>query len=86
MGAEDRPQASRFASVRRTSHCAEAEYAAILTMLNIHGAYRRQRLVARQRFVAAYPDLTDWFREPLERTGWATGRRAARRGLPPHVL
>jgi len=48
-------------------HCAEAEYAAILTTLNIHGAYRRQRLAARQRFVAAYPDLTDWFREPLER-------------------
>ena len=48
-------------------HCAEAEYAAILSTLNIHGAYRRQRLAARRRFVAAYPDLSDWFREPLER-------------------
>ena len=34
-------------------HCPEAEYAAILTTLNIHGAYRSQRLAARQRFVAA---------------------------------
>ncbi|MGB0095569.1 MAG: hypothetical protein WBP81_23905 [Solirubrobacteraceae bacterium] len=48
-------------------HCAEAEYAAILTTLNINGAYRRQRLAARRRFVAAYPDLSDWFREPLAR-------------------
>ncbi|MCA1678220.1 MAG: site-specific integrase [Actinobacteria bacterium] len=33
----------------------------------INSAYRRQRLAARRRFVAAYPDLTDWFDEPLAR-------------------
>jgi hypothetical protein len=48
-------------------HCAEAEYAATLTTLNINGAYRRQRLAARRRFVAAYPDLSDWFAESLAR-------------------
>ena len=48
-------------------HCLEGEYAGILTTLKIDGAYRRQRLAARRRFVAAYPDLTDWFDEPLAR-------------------
>ncbi|MCA1700390.1 MAG: hypothetical protein LC790_16415, partial [Actinobacteria bacterium] len=63
-------------------HCLEAEYAAILTTLKIDGAYRRQRLAARRRFVAAYPDLTDWFDEPLARR---VGRLAGeQRGAMSH--
>ncbi|MCA1678260.1 MAG: hypothetical protein LC777_04565, partial [Actinobacteria bacterium] len=63
-------------------HCLEAEYAAILTTLKIDGAFRRQRLAARRRFVAAYPDLTDWFDEPLARR---VGRLAGeQRGAMSH--
>jgi hypothetical protein len=49
------------------AHCAEEKYAAFLATLTINVAYRRQRLAARRRFVAAYPGLTDWFDESLAR-------------------
>ncbi len=49
------------------AHCAEAEYAAFLATLTLNDAYRRQRLAAHRRFVAAYPDLGDWFDQPLAR-------------------
>ncbi|MGI8801418.1 MAG: hypothetical protein ACR2KV_04490 [Solirubrobacteraceae bacterium] len=62
----------RLASTRSEArvggvHCAEAEYAAFLATLTLNDAYRRQRLAARRRFVAAYPDLGGWFDQPLAR-------------------
>jgi hypothetical protein len=58
---------ARSAAAVAAHHCGEQEYAAFVTTLAINSAYRRQRLAARRRFVAAYPDLTDWFDEPLAR-------------------
>jgi integrase len=67
--------ASLSAAVGGT-HCAEQEYAAFLATLTINSAYRRQRVAARRRFVAAYPDLTEWFGAPLvRRVGRLGGER-----------
>jgi len=51
-------------------HCSEDEYVRFVATLPIGEAYRRHKIHYRQRFVARWPALRDWFTAPLvERLG-----------------
>jgi len=51
-------------------HCREEEYGRFVASLPIGEAYQRHKIHSRQRFVARWPDLRDWFTAPLgERLG-----------------
>lgn len=49
----------------QAQHCREAEYSGFLELLPVRSNQRQMRLLWRRRFVARWPDLTKWFREPL---------------------
>jgi integrase len=68
---------------RIPSHCAPAEYASFVDGLHL-AIDRRNRLVSSQvRFARTYPELTDWFTEPLRmRLGWRNGEAQAQRRAP----
>lgn len=57
-------------------HCDEAEYASHVARQPICAMYRRQQLQTYRRFMARWPDLTDWLARPLpERVGRLGGER-----------
>lgn len=46
-------------------HCEESEYATFLESLPVTPHHRQMRMLWRDRFVERWPQLSDWFQEPL---------------------
>jgi hypothetical protein len=52
---------------RRWEHASADEFAALITAVTSDRDYRTKKLRDRQAFVDRYPDLEEWFAEPLTR-------------------
>jgi integrase len=55
-------------------HCPPAEYTLFVAQLPLSEEWRRKHANYQRRFVRTFPDLSDWFTQPLrERLGWRQG-------------
>ena len=67
-----------------STHADEAEYVAFLSGIPMDESFRRKRLKYRAEFQERWPDLADWFEEPLPvRIGCLAGDKQA---FPTHPL
>ena len=68
---------------RAPRHCPEKEYADFIARLPASEEWHHKHANYHLRFLRTYPELTDWFDQPLrQRLGWRTGEDQNRRNRP----